>query len=116
MNRFNIFNQNMPALSLDKEQLACLVYDVLSPNVTSFEFGNLLSTIARNCVRDGIGLPKDAMTEYNEILDGKDKVRIREIIWDLIVLRYVTIGDYHNDSWPHLTVTELGKKSIGSNC
>lgn len=39
---------------------------------------------------------------------------MREIIWDLIIQRILTIGDYHNDNWPHLSVTEYGQKVLRS--
>ena len=44
-----------------------------------------------------------------------DENRVREIIWDLITERILTIGDYHNDTWPWLSLTEFGENSINSN-
>lgn len=47
-------------------------------------------------------------------MQTEDENKIREIVWDLIIERVLTIGDYHNDSWPWLSLTEYGKKYIGS--
>ncbi|AMQ01656.1 hypothetical protein AY601_4835 [Pedobacter cryoconitis] len=38
----------------------------------------------------------------------------RAIIWNLIIEQVLTIGDYHNDTWPHLSVTDYGSAIIGS--
>ncbi len=49
-------------------------------------------------------------------LGDKDEDRVREIIWDLIVERVVTIGiNSSNPEWPHLKLTDYGKKIINSS-
>jgi len=108
MNYSSIFNKDLPELCINKKELTDLVCDALPTKSNSFDFVNLLTAIARQCIANKTKFNLENNVEYNEVLDGTDKVRIREIIWDLIILRYLTLGDYYHDTWPHLSVTESG--------
>lgn len=70
---------------------------------TSFDFNNLVDDVYRNQISEKDDSPSPK-TYY--------KNSIREIIWDLIIERTLTIGDYNNNEWPHLTVTERGNINL----
>jgi hypothetical protein len=47
-------------------------------------------------------------------LNQSDRNKVRSIIWNLILEQVLTIGDFHSDTWPHLSVTEYGSKITSS--
>lgn len=48
-------------------------------------------------------------------LQAQDKDAVREVIWDLIIERVLSIGiDSSNPNWPWLSLTEYGKKVVDS--
>lgn len=47
-------------------------------------------------------------------LDEYDRTRVREIVWDLIIQRILTIGSHNNPDWPFLSLTEYGMEAIES--
>lgn len=106
----------VPELQIPFEELKSLVINSIRSHGTSFEFMNLCNTIGQKAVKQGI-VNNPHPTNYQGFdfsLQKKDENKIREIIWDLIIERVLTIGDFHNDSWPHLSLTEYGEKMIES--
>lgn len=104
------------ALNTPYEELKHLVLDVIRQSGTSFQFRNLCNSVGYFAVNKKIvsnpNPPNFQTTDYP--LQKPDENRIREILWDLIIERVITIGDYHNDSWPWLSVTAYGKKALDS--
>jgi len=45
-------------------------------------------------------------------LNPQDEIKIREIIWDLIAERIITVGGDSSEAWPYLTLTDFGKEVI----
>ena len=97
---------------MSKNALTELTCKVLSPSWSSFQFNELLTAIARYLIANKSQYDIPENIDYNEVLDPRDRVKVREVVWDLIVLRYLTIGDYHNDQWPHLSITDSGKEFL----
>lgn len=108
----SVFRKDLPRIQMSKNGLTELTYKVLSPNSSSFQFNDLLGAIARYLLANRAAYAIPDNTDYNEVLDQTDRAKVREVIWDLIVLRYLTIGDYHNDEWPHLSITDSGKEFL----
>ena len=99
----------LPATLLTKPQLQEIVFDSILQHGDSFQMANLLYSVTSK-VKSIVGafnIPTG--TTYTEGLNQADIGRVREILWDFIILRYLTPGDFHNDGWPYLSVTETGK-------
>ena len=108
--------ETVPEINIPFEELKSLVINSIKMYDTSFEFKNLCNTIGNNAVKHGIvknPYPDNRQSFYFS-LQKKDENRVREIIWNLIIERVLTIGDFHNDSWPHLSKTEYGEKVLAS--
>ncbi len=108
--------KEIPKLDIPFEELRSVVLNVMNQHGKSFEFKNLCNSIGNKVVRDGLVKnpnPDNFQALYYP-LQKSDENRVREIIWNLIVERVVTIGDYHNDSWPWLSLTEYGEKVVNS--
>lgn len=107
----------VPEIKIPYDELKSLVIDSIKELGNSFELKNLCNKIGNKVVKRGIVKsphPDNFQAIYFP-LQKKDENRIREILWDLIIERVLTIGDYQNDSWPHLSLTEYGEKVIKSN-
>lgn len=109
--------ETVPEIKIPYDELKSLVINSIKEHENSFEFKNLCNTIGNKVVKRGIVKsphPDNFQAIYFP-LQKKDENRVREILWDLIIERVLTIGDYQNDSWPHLSLTEYGEKVIESN-
>ena len=91
------------------EELREVVIGVIGSRTQSFDFATLTSNIGNTLNNSQKGFTAARYTTYAPHLNQADIVRIREIVWDLIISRHLTIGNYYNDEWPHLSVTEKGK-------
>ena len=109
--------EKVPEIKIPFEELKSLVINSIRSHVTSFEFINLCNTVGNKAVKQGI-VKSPYPENYQAIsytLQKKDENRVREIIWNLIIERVLTIGDFHHDSWPHLSLTEYGEKVLESD-
>lgn len=98
-----------PPVSLSTEEFRKIIIQQFNPNSNSFNFqtfttNNILPYLKAN----NLGLVMPPNTAYTGGLDKGDCSRVREIIWDLITERYLTIGSYGQDSWPNFSITERG--------
>ena len=106
--------RNIPLITLSYDELKCLVIDCIKKHGNSFEFKNFCNTVGAMAVRKEI-VPNPNPINYQTIyfpLQKENENTVRQILWDLIVDRFLTIGDYHNDTWPWLSVTEKGKRIL----
>src|SRR5690606_14177692 len=102
-------------LDIPYEELKHLVLQSLKGG-TSFQFRSICNSIGVLAVRNKIitdpNPPGHQTLSYP--LQKQDENKVREIIWDLITERILTIGDYNNDLWPWFSLTEYGEKAINS--
>lgn len=106
----------IPELKIPYEQLKHYVIETIKSSGTSFQFNNLCNSLGHLAVQKKIVTnpnPPNFQAIYFT-LQKQDVNRVREVIWDLITERVLTIGDYHNDSWPWLSLTEYGTQVIES--
>lgn len=108
-----ITKPELPKLNLTYDELKSVVIDKIKDS-KSFQFVTVVSTVANFINTSGIGYEKQSNTTYESKLNQSDEGLIREIMWDLIIQRILTLGDYHNHTWPFLTVTEYGQKVLKS--
>ena len=98
-----------PPINLSSEQLREVVIQQFEPNSKSFQFQNFCDLNVLTYLKaNALGLVIPANTTYAQGLDRGDCMRVREIIWDLIIDRYLTVGAYDYDNWPHFSITERG--------
>lgn len=109
-----ITKPELPKLNLTYDEIKSIVIDKIK-GATTFQFTAVVSGVANFVSTSNIGFEKVANTIYETKLNQTDEGLIREIIWDLIIQRIITIGDYHNHDWPFLSLTEYGKRVLNSN-
>ena len=109
--------KTVPEIKIPYDELKSLVIDSIKECGNPFQFKHLCNTIGNKVVKRGIvkSPHPDSFQVIYSPLQKKDENRVREILWDLIIERVLTIGDYQNDSWPHLSLTEYGEEVIESN-
>jgi hypothetical protein len=110
LNQHTTYFGDYPPIDLSTEELKNLVIKQFTKDASSFNFSSftnysLLSYLKMN----NIGLVIPPNTTYQGGLDTKDCSRVREIIWDLIIERYLTVGSHGQDSWPNFSITERGR-------
>lgn len=103
-------------LNLPYEELKHYVVENIKKSGTSFEFKNFCANLAKLLVDKGVvTTPHSSGSQgLNYNLEVTDENKTREILWDFVIQRVLTLGDYHNASWPHLSLTEYGTKAINS--
>lgn len=108
--------ETIPEIKIPYEELKSLVINAIKKCGNSFEFNNFCNILGSIAVKDGI-VKNPNPSNFQAIyfpLQKKDENKVREILWDFIIERVLTIGDYHNDSWPHLSLTAYGEKVMES--
>lgn len=109
--------ETIPDINIPYIELKSLVIDSIKQYGSSFEFQNLCNTVGSKAVtKEIVKNPYPAGHQGMSFhLQKHDENRVREILWDLIIERVLTIGDYQNSSWPFLSLTEYGEKVMKSN-
>lgn len=87
------------------EELKHCVLESLKPLGDSSQFIYVCNAVARKVKKS---------TNFSISVSPYDKEMIRQIMWDLIIERVLTIGTYNEDSWPWFSLTEYGKKVVES--
>lgn len=73
----------------------------------------VLDVLAKEPKTQVTSIIRKVQAPRKEMLSHKDKIHIRQIIWDLIVERILTVGmDELNDDWPWLRLTEYGEEAV----
>ena len=102
-------------LALTIDEMRPLVLQALS-NCPQTQYLNLCRQVAYVAVQKSIvpnPLGKNATNNDFELCN-KDEIRVREIIWDLVVERVMTIGNNNGPAWPWLSLTEYGQIIVKS--
>ncbi|RYE54653.1 MAG: hypothetical protein EOP48_11830 [Sphingobacteriales bacterium] len=98
-----------PLINLSAEELRKIIIKQFNPKSNSFNFQTFTTNNILSYLKDNnLGLIIPPNTTYTGGLNKGDCSRAREIIWDLIIERYLTIGSYGEDSWPNFSITERG--------
>lgn len=107
----------IPNIDLPFEELKHIILKCIEKQGGSFEFKNFCNTVGAYVVKSGIVTdpnPSGHQAIYYP-LQKQDEDRVREVLWDLIIERVLTIGAFSGDTWPWLSVTDYGKKAIASS-
>lgn len=105
----------VPNINIPYEELKHLVINSLKGG-SSFQFKTFCNNIGYTAVKMELVKnpnPPNFQALYYP-LQKKDENKVREIIWDLITERILTLGDYNNDTWPWFSLTEYGEKAVNS--
>lgn len=104
-------------LNIPLSELSPMVLEAFKRN-TQTQYLTLCNEVASIAVEKGIvSNPRGNANVHGGsfCLNGRDEDRVREIIWNLIVERVVTIGmNNSNPAWPWLSLTEYGFKVVNS--
>jgi hypothetical protein len=104
----SIFNSDRPPVTLTYTEFTDVVRSQIAQMNNSFDFSSLLANLGRAPKLCPQISSNSASVIYKEELHNIDKGRVREIVWDFIIARMLTIGDFHSDTWPALSRTERG--------
>lgn len=107
----------IPIIDVPFEELKHLVLDCIQKSGDSFEFKNFCNSVGANAVKNQIVKDPNPIG-YQALsfpLQKQDENRVREILWDLIIERVLTLGAFSGDTWPWLSLTDYGKEAINSN-
>lgn len=100
----------LPQLNLTYEELKKLLCDILKERGRTFDFTSFVNEIANYVKTNNLAIDSEPNTTYSGGLCQIDESRVREVLWDFIVDRYLTPGGNGHDTWPTLTITERGKR------
>lgn len=103
-------------LKISYEELKSIVIETIKIHGDSFQFENILNTIARLAIKKEIVQNPYPPNYIGGILrlTRRDKGRVREVLQDLIGEEILMEGDHNNDAWPFLSLTDYGLKVIGN--
>ena len=104
----------LPKLNITYDELKSIVIDKIG-NAKSFQFNDLVLLVTNYVNTTNIGFERPPNTIFENKLNHTDVGLIREVIWDLIIQRILSIGNFNGDTWQFLTVTEYGQKVLSSS-
>jgi hypothetical protein len=110
---YNITKPELPKLNITYDELKSITIDKIK-NTTSFHFNDVVSLVTTFVNTTNTGFERPPNTTFENKLNHKDVGLIREVIWDLIIQRVLSIGNFNGDAWQFLTVTEYGQKVLNS--
>ena len=111
---FSRHSYDMPHLNISPDELRTIVYKLISRLNQSFDFNGFINSLSNFLLNNQTGFKVEPNTTYSGEMQQKDKNLVREIIWDLIILRYLTPGGNGHDTWPSLSITDRGKLFFAS--
>lgn len=103
------FEPGLPALSLTIKELTEALIKILKNRTGATHFNGIVTSLAEDLAIRKFGFLARSHTTYDAVLEQVDVDRVREIIWDFIILRYLTPGGNGHNEWPSLTITERGQ-------
>lgn len=101
--------EDLPPISLSTEELTKFMISLFTGNPVNYSFTSFINSISSSIIKNEIGFKPKPNTKYSGELCQADQSRVREIIWDMIIDRHLTIGGFGNHDWPNFSVTERGK-------
>ena len=108
--RYEVIGGDLPPLNISPEILTQLLVNQFAAHPGSYYFTSFLDNLASQINTSRIGMdPGDNSLYKGASLNQGDQARVREIVWDMIIARYLTIGGTGHHDWPNFSVTERGK-------
>ncbi len=96
----------LPEMKISPENVRKFILQSVNQRV-SFRYSQICGDVAAFSIQNK--LISDSTPSFGYSLHDNDRALVREVIWDLIVERILTVGNYISDQWPHLSVTERGR-------
>ena len=99
---------DLPPMNLSTEELKAIMISFFAAHPGNYYFTSFVNTISSYIIKNGTGFKTVPNTSYFGGLCQFDQAKVREIIWDMIIDRHLTIGGAGHHDWPNFTVTERG--------
>ncbi|KQS36762.1 hypothetical protein ASG14_06905 [Pedobacter sp. Leaf194] len=94
----NTIHGDLPTLTLSTEEMTEQIYAIFKAHPGSYYFTSLVATFSDHLLNQQIGFSYASNTTYVGIIHYGDQARVREIVWDMIISRYLTMGGHgHNE-------------------
>lgn len=100
---------DLPQLTLSTDEIRSLMISLFATHPGNYDFTNFIRKISANVIKAGIGFSAEPNTTYSGELCQADQTKVREIIWDMIIDRHLTLGSNGHHEWPNFAVTDRGK-------
>ena len=101
---------HLEPMKITKENFSQILINQFATHPGNYSFTSFVTIITEIIVTNRIGFdPSDKYTYINATIGFADQAILREIIWDMIVERHLTIGGSGHHDWPSFSVTERGK-------
>lgn len=105
----NVIYGDLPPLTLSIEELKKVIISLLAAYPGSYSFISYINSLSEHFIKSGNGFKASPNTIYSGCLCQVDQAKVREIIWDMIIDRYLNVGGNGHHEWPNFSVTERGK-------
>jgi hypothetical protein len=92
MNITHEIHGDLPPMTLSTEELTELLISLFVANPGNYSFTSCLNAISSYLIKIGTGFNAAANTTYYGGLCQSDQTKVREIVWDMIIDRHLTIG------------------------
>lgn len=105
-----VYNEVLAPIDISDTELRQQVIGQFSETTEQYGFENFTTTFFNHLLERRMGLPlKPGVTYSNCRFSPVDISRIREVLWDLIIERYLTVGAGDRHEWPAFSVTKKGR-------
>ncbi|RYD52039.1 MAG: hypothetical protein EOP52_07600 [Sphingobacteriales bacterium] len=102
----------LPEIKNSPDHLRKFVLQSINQRV-NFQYNQICGDVAAFAIQHKLVSHAPNSSGYS--LHDVNKSWVREVLWDLIIERIITIGNKNGDEWPWLSVTERGRTLLGKN-
>lgn len=114
INTIRTIKGDLPRLTMSDEQIRSLMISLFAKSSGSHYFTSFITSFSAVLTKDNTGFNAEPYTTYYGDISVFDQIRVREIIWDWIIERHLTVGAGANHEWPSFSVTDRGKAYFAS--
>ena len=105
----------LPKLTLTSEEIRDIMVRIFAKSPGTYNFINFVRQFSQILTEKKFGFKAEPNTVYDGETIFGDQAIVREIIWDLIIERNLSVGGAGGqDEWPNFSVTERGKTYFAS--
>lgn len=105
----------LPKLTLTNQEIRHIMVGIFAKSPGTYNFINFVRQFSQILTERNLGFKAEPNTTYDGEIIFADQAIVREIIWDMIIERNLTLGGAGGqDDWPNFSVTERGKVYFAS--
>ncbi|MCF0061809.1 hypothetical protein MUK70_21450 [Dyadobacter chenwenxiniae] len=109
MNSSRFISGPLPPITLSNVELRDLMVSLFAAHPGNYSFINFVRLISSKIIEAKVGFNAEPHTTYSGELCQGDQTKVREILWDMIIDRHLTVGCNGHHEWPNFAVTDRGK-------